>query len=147
MVGNVFPTTFEATIKKINRLLLHVFAHVYQCHTRDIVLLKLHGHLNTVYYHFHMFNRQFSLVEDKEMEVLDDLYARLHYHATHKVQFDASEETIAMSQHTSDGGSACVDESHKTKTADSTKEIADENKENVVGRGSTTSYPSLTLVT
>jgi len=70
-------------VKKIQRLLLHVLAHVYQCHSRHLVLLGLHGHVNTLAYHFILFSKQFALVDDKELEVLDDLYHRLrHHHAT-----------------------------------------------------------------
>lgn len=80
--GNPFPSSFETTVKKIHRLLLHVLAHIYQCHWRHLVLLQLHGHVNTLAYHFLTFNKQFSLVEDKESEVLDDLLDMLQHHAT-----------------------------------------------------------------
>lgn len=83
-IGNVFPASFEATIKKIHRLLLHVVAHVYQCHWQHLASpgYRLHGHVNTLTYHFLLFNKHFSLVEDKEMEVLDDLFDRLQYHSS-----------------------------------------------------------------
>jgi len=81
--GNPFPSSFEATVKKIHRLLLHVLAHVYQCHWRHLVALRLHGHVNTLSYHFMLFSKQFSLVDDKELDVLHDLYNRLrHHHST-----------------------------------------------------------------
>jgi hypothetical protein len=80
--GNPFPSSFETTVKKIHRLLLHVLAHVYQCHWRHLAALRLHGHMNTLAYHFLLFNRQFSLIDDKEAEVLDDLFDRLRLHAT-----------------------------------------------------------------
>jgi len=81
--GNPFPSSFEVTVKKIHRLLLHVLAHVYQCHSRHLVALRLHGHVNTLTYHFMLFSKQFALVDDKELDVLDDLYNRLrHHHST-----------------------------------------------------------------
>ena len=42
-----------------------------------MLCLKLHGHLNTMFQHFMTFNREFSLLEEKETEVLDDLYRKL----------------------------------------------------------------------
>ena len=70
-------------MKKIHRLLVHVLAHVYQCHCRHLAALRLHGHVNTLTYHFMLFSKQFTLVDDKELDVLDDLYNRLrHHHST-----------------------------------------------------------------
>jgi len=70
-------------VKKIHRLLVHVLAHVYQCHCRHLAALRLHGHVNTLTYHFMLFSKQFTLVDDKELDVLDDLYNRLrHHHST-----------------------------------------------------------------
>jgi len=70
-------------VKKIHRLLVHVLAHVYQCHSRHLAALRLHGHVNTLTYHFMLFSKQFSLVDDKELDVLEDLYDRLrHHHST-----------------------------------------------------------------
>ncbi|CAH1785938.1 unnamed protein product [Owenia fusiformis] len=75
--GSVFPSTFESTIKKIHKLLFHIFAHVYHAHYKELVLLSLHGHLNSVFLHFMIFNRKFSLIDQKETEILDDLVKAL----------------------------------------------------------------------
>merc|ERR1712226_1246102 len=72
--GNEFPSNFEATyIRKVFRLLFHVIAHVYHAHFREIVLLQLHAHLNALFAHFVGFSVRFSLLEDKELEVMADL--------------------------------------------------------------------------
>jgi len=75
--GNVFPNSFEATVRKIHRLLLHVVAHIYQVHTVHIEALKLMDCLNTVSYHFMLFSKHFQLIDEREMDILDDLYLRL----------------------------------------------------------------------
>ena len=65
-------------MKKIHRLLFHVIAHIYHSHYKEILLFKLHPHLNTLLLHFMAFNRHFRLLEDhKETDSLDDLYAKL----------------------------------------------------------------------
>ena len=75
--GNVFPVTFEAVVRRIHRHLFHVLAHIYHAHFREIALLKLHPHLNTLFQHFITFNRKFCMVDEKETEVLEDLFVKL----------------------------------------------------------------------
>merc|ERR1719211_149514 len=76
--GNEFPSNFEVNyIRKMFRLLFHVIAHVYQAHFREIVLLQLHAHLNALFAHFVGFSYSFSLIEEKELEVLGDLIVAL----------------------------------------------------------------------
>jgi len=75
--GNDFPSSFDAHIRKIHRLLFHVLAHIYHSHFKEIVLLQLHAHLNAVFVHFVEFSLRFHLVEEKELEVLEDLIVAL----------------------------------------------------------------------
>ncbi|TRY73205.1 hypothetical protein TCAL_02227 [Tigriopus californicus] len=75
--GLEFPATFESHVKKIHKLLFHVLAHIYHMHFKEVVLLQLHAHLNAVFAHFVEFNLRFHMVEDKELEVLDDLMVAL----------------------------------------------------------------------
>lgn len=75
--GNNFPRSFEKFVRKIHRLLLHVLAHIYQCHCREMAALGLLSHLNTVAFHFLLFNRRFHLLENKETNVLGDLFELL----------------------------------------------------------------------
>ncbi|XP_064480413.1 MOB kinase activator-like 2 isoform X2 [Ornithodoros turicata] len=72
-----FPSSFESLVKKIHRLLLHVLAHLYHAHFREMVLLQLHGHLHSLFAHFTLFNYHFSLVDPKDAEVLQDLAVAL----------------------------------------------------------------------
>ena len=148
--GNAFPSSFEVTVKKIHRLLLHVLAHVYQCHSRHLVALRLHGHVNTLTYHFMLFSKQFALVDDKELEVLDDLYNRLrHHHSTVRrptctadstvVPDDAATTTAAATMATGSAAtnfsSLAIDDLLQPTTPDTVlaRILADDNnKENIV---------------
>lgn len=71
--GRAFPSSFEAQVRRICRLLFHVLAHIYSCHFKETLALELHGHLNTLYVHFLLFAREFSLLDPKETAVMDDL--------------------------------------------------------------------------
>ncbi|UYV77973.1 MOB2 [Cordylochernes scorpioides] len=68
-----FPSSFESIVKKIHRLLFHVIAHMYHAHFRELLLLGLHKHLNSLFCHFVLFATCFDLVEPRETEVLVDL--------------------------------------------------------------------------
>ena len=84
--GNVFPATFESVVRRIHRHLFHVIVHIYHAHFKEIALLKLHPHLNTLFQHFMTFNRKYNTLEEKETEVLDDLFVKLEgVIVTHKV--------------------------------------------------------------
>ncbi|OTF75928.1 MOB1-like protein [Euroglyphus maynei] len=72
-----FPPTFVLTVKKIMKLLYHVVAHIYHSHFKEIVLLNLHPHLNCIFAHLILFNERFKLIEEKELEVLQDLAVAL----------------------------------------------------------------------
>lgn len=141
-VGNLFPNSFEATVKKIHRLLLHVLAHVYQCHWQEVVLFRLQSHLNTVFYHFHLFNKQFNLVEDKEMDVLDDLFQRLHHHAITAAAAAARKCCPAASQSVPHTTSTSVQTGNGV-IVDRLSSSSREKKETVV----CDSFPVLTMVT
>ena len=77
VVGNAFPTTFLQTVKKLHRLLFHVLAHIYHAHYTHILRLTLQAHLNMLFHHFMTFARTFDLLEEKESEVLEDLFQGL----------------------------------------------------------------------
>lgn len=98
--GNNFPSSFEATIKKVDKLLLHVLAHIYHSHFRQAVTMNLHGHLNTVTAHFMVFCKRFSLIDDREMDVLDDLYRKL---TSVKVITTSSDSKTSLSSSSSTG--------------------------------------------
>jgi hypothetical protein len=73
VTGQVFPPDFETMVKKINRLLFHVVAHLYHAHFKELVQLSLQGHLNILMKHFMIFNTKFSLIDEKDIDILDDL--------------------------------------------------------------------------
>lgn len=77
---NDFPVSFESIVKKIQRLLFHVVAHIYHSHFREMVLLNLHAHLNCIFAHFILFNERFGLIDEKETEILHDLVVALKLH-------------------------------------------------------------------
>jgi len=68
-------------VKKILRLLFHVVAHMYHSHFKEIMLLKLHSELNSVFTQIILFNERYHLIEDKETEILQDLAAALRVHS------------------------------------------------------------------
>ncbi|XP_046579148.1 MOB kinase activator 2-like isoform X1 [Haliotis rubra] len=75
--GHVFPNSFETVVKKVHRYLLQVLAHIYHAHYRELLTLGLHGHLNSLFTHFMVFNMEFNLLEEKDTEVLQDLVEAL----------------------------------------------------------------------
>lgn len=84
-----FPSSFESIVKKIQRLLFHVLAHIYHIHFKEIVLLNMHAHLNALFSHFTLFNERFNIVDEKETEILRDLAVALKLYGE---SMDASSE-------------------------------------------------------
>lgn len=78
--GHDFPTNFDQVLRKIQKLLFHVVAHIYHSHFREIVLLGLHAHLNSIFAHIIEFNLKHQVLEEKETEVLQDLIHALKLH-------------------------------------------------------------------
>lgn len=64
-------------VKRIHRYLFHVLAHIYHAHYNEVHILGLHGHLNTLFAHFMVFNVRYDLLEEKETDVLQDLIKAL----------------------------------------------------------------------
>lgn len=75
--GKEFPNQFDQVLRKVQKLLFHVIAHIYHSHFREIVLLGLHAHLNSIFAHLMEFNICHQLIEEKETEVLQDLATAL----------------------------------------------------------------------
>ncbi|XP_035233959.1 MOB kinase activator-like 2 [Stegodyphus dumicola] len=101
-----FPSSFESIVKKIQRLLFHVLAHIYHIHFKEIVLLNMHAHLNSLFCHFTLFNERFNIVDEKETEILRDLAVALKLYGDN---VDATSET---------------EDKSKADAAASTKEVA-----------------------
>ncbi|XP_054709656.1 MOB kinase activator-like 2 isoform X2 [Uloborus diversus] len=87
-----FPSSFESIVKKIQRLLFHVMAHIYHVHFKEILLLNMHAHLNALFSHFTLFNERFKIVDEKETEILGDLAVALKLYGE-STSVDASTES------------------------------------------------------
>jgi len=68
-----FPPHFETLVKKINKHLFQILAHMYHSHYTELLQLKLNTYVNSIYLHFYSFNKSFSILEDKEIEIMDAL--------------------------------------------------------------------------
>lgn len=90
-----FPTVIMTILRKIYRSLLNILAHVCHAHYEHFILLQLCGHLNTVAHHFLVFAKTFQLVEEKELNLLGDLFAKLQLFYTYR----HSELKIVASSH------------------------------------------------
>jgi len=93
--GNEFPAHFDQVLRKVQKLLFHVVAHIYHSHFREIVLLGLHAHLNSIFAHIIEFNLCHQLIEEKETEVLQDLIHALKL-APDKVNSDQGSSTSSL---------------------------------------------------
>lgn len=71
--GHSFPANFDHLVKKIHKHLFHILAHMYHSHYRELLELKLHTYVNSIYLHFYSFNKTFSILDEKEIEVMDAL--------------------------------------------------------------------------
>jgi len=96
--GNEFPTGFDSQIRKVHRLLFHVLAHTYHSHFKEIVLLQLHAHLNAVFVHFVEFSLRYHLVEEKELEVLEDLIVALKIVTPNSKASEENKENIQQTE-------------------------------------------------
>ena len=101
VVGNVFPASFEQTMRKVHRLLLHVLAHLFHAHFKQFVDFNLHAFLNTFALHFMLFARRFALVDNKDLETLDDLFQKLSSAAVRVIGKDDSKSSSLSSDNTS----------------------------------------------
>lgn len=76
--GRTFPQNFETIVRKIFKLLLRVYAHIYYSHVKKITALGAARHLNTCFKHFVFFMKEFNLVEESEQECLREVIQTLY---------------------------------------------------------------------
>lgn len=69
-LGVPFPKNFQQVCNKILTRLFRVFVHVYIHHFDSILSMGAEAHVNTCYKHFYYFIREFSLVDQRELEPL-----------------------------------------------------------------------------
>jgi len=138
--GNEFPANFEVILKKVQKLLFHVVAHIYHSHFREIVLLGLHAHLNSIFAHIIEYNFFYHILEDKELEVLQDLT-----HALKLAPDKSSVNTSSGSEETAKDQSASEDTNTKEPSAaeDISKDIS---KDKEAGEESITSESEVKIV-
>ncbi|KAH9519212.1 Maintenance of ploidy protein mob2 [Bulinus truncatus] len=75
--GHPFPPDLVDIVKRIHKYLFHVLAHIYHAHYRLLRQLGLHSHLNSLFTHFMVFTSKFDLVQDKESDILLQLFSLL----------------------------------------------------------------------
>ena len=76
-LGLEFPYDFVQIVRKIFRQYFIIFAHIYFHHFLEFKRLQLHDGLNTLFLHFTYFVTEFSLIDPKELSILEDLVERL----------------------------------------------------------------------
>ncbi|XP_053385293.1 MOB kinase activator 2-like isoform X2 [Mercenaria mercenaria] len=96
--GHPFPTTFEATVKRIHKYLLHIIAHIYHVHYKELLMLGLNGHMNSLFTHFMVFNIKFDLLEEKDYDMLNELLKALIKQLPDPNQNDGSEVAPQISR-------------------------------------------------
>ena len=72
-VGHPFPSHFDPLVKKIYKHMFHILAHMYHSHYTELLQLKLNTYVNSIYLHLFTFNKSFSILDDKEVEIMDSL--------------------------------------------------------------------------
>lgn len=76
-IGVDFPKNFLSVAKAVMKRLFRVYAHIYYQHFDDIERLKEEAHLNTSFKHFILFVQEFSLIDSKELQPLQELIDKL----------------------------------------------------------------------
>lgn len=72
-IGLSFPPHFDSLVKKINKHLFQILAHMYHSHYTELLQLKLNTYVNSIYLHFYSFNKSFNLLDEKEIEIMEAL--------------------------------------------------------------------------
>ena len=77
LAGYDFPVEFVTIVRKIFRTYFAILAHIYYHHFSSMYRLGLHDGLNTLLLHFIYFINEFSLMEPKEYQCLEELISKL----------------------------------------------------------------------
>merc|ERR1711962_657414 len=119
--GHEFPPNFDQILRKVQKLLFHVVAHIYHSHFREIVLLGLHAHLNSIFAHIIEYNFFYHIIEEKEIEVLQDL--------VHALRLAPDKSSVNISSCSEDTSKEEVVNKEDVGTKDSVEEIVVEMKD------------------
>jgi len=125
--GNEFPPNFDSIIKRVHRLLFHVVAHIYHSHFREVVLLGLHAHLNSLFAHVIEFNIQHNTIENKETEVLQDLI--------HALKIIPTENTIDKEKEKEEGGGGMTITTEEGDVGEGEKGAREKGEKKEEGKG------------
>lgn len=75
--GYEFPVDFIQIVRKLFRTYFAILAHIYHHHFQDMQRLGLHDGLNSLFLHFVYFVQEFSLLEPKELQCMEELISKL----------------------------------------------------------------------
>jgi len=86
--GHSFPKNFKTIVAVILKRLFRVYAHIYHSHMEKVISLGGKAHLNTSFKHFVHFVNEFSLIDPKELEPMQEVIDRMMT----KAKDDAAQE-------------------------------------------------------
>lgn len=101
VAGLDFPVDFVPTVRKIFRQYFCILAHIYFHHFQDFRRLQLHDGLNTLLLHFNCFVKEFTLMEQKDLAILDDLVEQLRLHEQAILRRPRSDDFTDSTEHVS----------------------------------------------
>jgi len=81
-----FPSNCKELQSKMSLLLFHIVAHMYHNHFGMIAALQLHPHLNCLFIHLNILVETFSLLDEKDTTVLQDLWQK--FKSTHTTELE-----------------------------------------------------------
>lgn len=73
--GMPFPLHYRETIKVIHKRLFRIYAHTFHCHFNELLEGGADAHLNHSFKRFIYFVKEFSLLEEQDLNPLQDLIA------------------------------------------------------------------------
>lgn len=74
--GVPFPPSYRKVLRVIYKRLFRIYAHTYHAHYQEIMEAECDAHLNHSFKVFVFFVKEFSLIDDDELEPMKDLIAQ-----------------------------------------------------------------------
>jgi len=96
--GHSFPKNFKTIVAVILKRLFRVYAHIYHSHMEKVISLGGKAHLNTSFKHFVHFVNEFSLIDPKELEPMQEVIDRMMTKAKDDESKEESGEAAADSE-------------------------------------------------
>jgi len=110
--GHSFPKNFKNIVAVILKRLFRVYAHIYHSHMEKVISLGGKAHLNTSFKHFVHFVNEFSLIDPKELEPMQEVIDRMMT----KAKDDESKEEGENSESTEETTKETTKEAKKDET-------------------------------